>query len=80
MPEAMHGAQQSLFKLAAQNDAGALSAEIRFVHGRIEAVEAECSPGIQSANNRQHFDGQPGGGVHGNMEGDKVRFTKPLRR
>ncbi|MDE3136072.1 MAG: hypothetical protein KGL59_05835 [Acidobacteriota bacterium] len=66
---------EARFEFAAEDGVDAEMAEPGFVDGSVEAVEAEFRAGIQAADGIDELDGQAGGCVHGDVEGDEVRFA-----
>ena len=66
--------EDPLFELAAEDGLDAEAAQVFGVHRRVEAVAAETRGGIQQLDTADDFDSQTSGGVHGQPEGDYVRF------
>jgi hypothetical protein len=71
--------EEPLFKLAAEDGFDAEAAQVFGVHWRVEAVAAEAGGGVQQLDVADDFDCQAGGGVHGQPEGDQLRFPNGWR-
>lgn len=64
---------QTFLEFAAENRLHTEPAQPGFVHRRIETVKADVRGGIRATDNREKFDGEARGGVHGNVKGDERR-------
>lgn len=62
---------KTFLKFASENVLHSLGTEMRFIHGRVKAIEAQVCAGIQAANRFDQLDGQASGCVHGHVESDK---------
>lgn len=70
--ETLREMRKPFLEFTSKNMFHSLGAEMRLIHGRVEAIEAHTRSGIQAANRFDELNGQPRGRVHGHVESDKL--------
>ena len=83
--QALREIEQRRLELAAEHGGGATRAQERLVHGGVEAIHAKMGAGREPAHLGQRLDGDPGRGVHADVERDQTRVielgrVEPLQR
>ena len=64
-----------ILKFAAEDGLYSERAQIISIHWRVEAIATEMGAGIALAQRRDEFGGQPRGGMHRQIESDKLRVA-----
>src|SRR5437879_7776153 len=77
--EALRELHESFFEFAAENGGYAESTKILNVHGSVQAVTTEMRVGILFAQLGNELRGQPGGCMHGQIDGRSEEHTSELQ-